>query len=656
MNKDTLSWKKEMVSLGLKYGLAILIVFFLGAALEYFYHVPLLRQENRGVFEISLDQVSAKGFERRQEGFVLVEDEGTLTVPLGGQYVEQFAYFFDYDHLLNAKAYVCYYNEYGQADPNQDLLVEDRNNKLADASYLSIRKKVDSIVLSIDKSELGEPGTREEAADVPLAITGLAVCNALVINGCRLAFFWLVSGLFAFFWLFRGYLARHVETGFLVVSLSVGAWAVFAFPANKVGFDEETHLYRAMGIASYPHGMNVNQEVFSLMVPNLDSWPDNQPGSLAEQRALREYRDAYGDYKTGQIHLEPVLPKGTIPAYLGQALVLKVCKGLGLPWGIMLMLGRLGNLLVYGALMYFAIKKTPAGKLIMVVIGLMPTSMFLACTYSYDPWVTGWIYLGCACLLREMLTPDQKITWKRYLFILLCFLLGCGAKAVYAPMVLIALLIPASKFQDKRQKYAMRAGILLLTAGLMASFVLPVLIAPKETGDTRGGATSEVGQMSYILGHFLGYLRILFKNILSAMPKMVFGRDIFSVQGHLADSPFTWFAMGLSGYVVVTDTRITSKEALKGGQKVWIFLMLGGCALLIWTSMYIAYTVPGQRVIAGVQGRYYLPILYLFYLLFNSRMVVARFKNMWYHTGILAASAGLLLASLWVTVFVPMCM
>ena len=233
MNKDTLSWKKEMVSLGLKYGLAILIVFFLGAALEYFYHVPLLRQENRGVFEISLDQVSAKGFERRQEGFVLVEDEGTLTVPLGGQYVEQFAYFFDYDHLLNAKAYVCYYNEYGQADPNQDLLVEDRNNKLADASYLSIRKKVDSIVLSIDKSELGEPGTREEAADVPLAITGLAVCNALVINGCRLAFFWLVSGLFAFFWLFRGYLARHVETGFLVVSLSVGAWAVFAFTAAE---------------------------------------------------------------------------------------------------------------------------------------------------------------------------------------------------------------------------------------------------------------------------------------------------------------------------------------------------------------------------------------------------------------------------------------
>ena len=95
---------------------------------------------------------------------------------------------------------------------------------------------------------------------------------------------------------------------------------------------------------------------------------------------------------------------------------------------------------------------------------------------------------------------------------------------------------------------------------------------------------------------------------------------------------------------------------MNGFQKLWIFLMLGASALLIWTSMYIAYTVPGQRIIAGVQGRYYLPILYLFYLLFNSRMVVARFKNMWYHTGILTASAVLLLATMWVTVLTPMCM
>lgn len=640
----------------LKYSLAVLLVVIVGIALEYFCQVSVLQSQYRGVTEVSPDAVVADGFERTDEGFLLTGDQGTLSIGFGGIYVDQFVYHFDYDHLLNAKAYVCYYNEYGEADSNQDLLIEDHNHKLADVSYLKIGKKVDSIVLTVEKAELGEPGTREEAANTPLTITGLEISNVPRINGYRLGFFWVILGLGAFFWLCRGYLGNHLEAGFLAVCLSVGALTICALPPNKVGFDEETHLYRAMGIASFPHGMNINQTVFSLMVPNLDAWPDNQPGSFQEQANLLNYLNEYGDYKTGEIHLEPVIPKGTIPAYLGQALILKVCKGFGVPWGIMLMLGRFGNLFVYAALMYFAIRKTPVGKVIMTVIGLMPTSIFLACTYSYDPWVTGWIYLGTACLLWEVLTPEKKITWGSYFGILACFLLGCSAKAVYAPMVLIALLLPSKKFTDKRQKLIMRAGILLLLAGLLSSFVLPVLIAPKDTGDIRGGATSEAGQMSYILGHFFGYLKILFVNIIQSMPKMLFGRDVFSVQGHLADSPFTWLAMGLAGYVVVTDTKITSPEALKGGQKLWIFLMLGGSALLVWTSMYIAYTVPGQLTIAGVQGRYYLPILYLFYLLFNSRLIIARFKNMWYHTGVLIASSGLLLATLWVTVIVPLCL
>ncbi len=648
--------KHNLSSQLMKYGLAILIVFFLGTAMEYFFHIPLLKSGRRGVTEISLEQASAEGFERTQEGFLLTEDRGTITIGLEGVYVEQFRYRFQFEHLLNAKVYVCYYNEYGEADPDQDLILSDRNHKRVSFSSVRIGKKVESIVLVIDRSELGEAGSREEASKFPLVITGMEIQNDLVINGYRLVFFWVLFGLMAYFWLFRGYLGKHPEAGFLAVCLGVGLLLIGSMPANKVGYDEETHLYRAMGIASYPKGMNINQTVFSLMIPNLDSWPENQPGSLAEQQMLLEYLNKNGDYKQGDIHLEPLIPKGAIPAYLGQALVLKVCKGFHIPWGFMLMAGRLGNLLVYSMLMYFAIRRTPVGKLVMAVIGLMPTSLFLACTYSYDPWVTGWIYLGSACFLRELLTPEEKITWKSYGFILLCFLLGCSPKAVYAPLVLILLLLPAKKFSDKRQKVMMRIGILLLLAALLASFILPVLIAPKDTGDARGGATSEAGQMSYILGHFFGYLKILFTNILRTMPKMLFGRDIFSLQGHLMESPFTWLAAGLAGFTVVTDTRITSPRSLNAWQRVWIFFMLGGSALLVWTSMYIAYTEPGRVEIAGVQGRYYLPILYLLYILFQSRSVVARFKNMWYHTGVLGVSAGLLLASVWVTVMVPLCL
>ena len=87
--------------------------------------------------------------------------------------------------------------------------------------------------------------------------------------------------------------------------------------------------------------------------------------------------------------------------YLPMALVMKLCKGFSLPWGIMFTLGKLGNLLVYGLLMYEAIKRTPVGKVMMSIIGLLPSSLFMACTYSYDPWVMGWLYLGAACFLKE---------------------------------------------------------------------------------------------------------------------------------------------------------------------------------------------------------------------------------------------------------------
>lgn len=640
----------------LKYGIAFLLVLVLGLGLEYFCNIPVLKKDNRGIWEISPDTVVAEGFTRTEEGFLLTEDKGKLILSLNGRYVDRFVYTFDYDYLLNLSAYVCYYNEYGEADPNQDLLIEDRNPRNVNASSLKIGKRVESIILSVDKALLGEPGSQEEETEKPLLITGFSVRNIPSFNWYRLGFFWVLLGLGAFFWLFRGYLGKHIEAGFLAVCLSVGILMIYALPANKIGYDEEVHLYRIMGIASFPKGMNINQTIFNFMIPNLDTWPENQPGSAMEQQEIRKYLNENSNYKTGEIHLKPEMPATAVPSYLGQALVLKLCKGFRVPWGIMFTLGRLGNLLIYAVLMYAAIKRTPVGKVIMAVIGLMPTSIFLACTYSYDPWVTGWIYLGTACLLREALTPEKKLSRASYAGMLLCFLLGCSAKAVYAPMVLTALMLPQEKFRDNRQKWLMRAGIVLLFIGLMASFILPVLFAPKDSGDVRGGATSEVGQMSYVLGHFFGYLQILFRNIFAALPKMTFGRDVFSVQGHLADSPFTWFAMVLAAYAVITDTKATSPKVLEPVQKLWIFLMLGASVLLVWTSMYIAYTVPGQRTIAGVQGRYYLPVLYLLYLLLNSRMVVARMKNMWYHTGVLAASAGLLLATLWVTVLTPLCM
>ena len=139
---------------------------------------------------------------------------------------------------------------------------------------------------------------------------------------------------------------------------------------------------RAMEIASFPWGMNLSPAAWNKMIPSLDDWPENQPGSLEEEQQIEEYFDTEGDYKNGTIHPDVTVPKGSVPAYLGQAVLLKIGKGLGLPLAALIRLGRLGNLLVYTAIMFFAIKKTPVGKAIMSAIGLLPTSVFMACILS----------------------------------------------------------------------------------------------------------------------------------------------------------------------------------------------------------------------------------------------------------------------------------
>ena len=52
-------------------------------------------------------------------------------------------------------------------------------------------------------------------------------------------------------------------------------------------------------------------------------------------------------------------------------------------------LGRFFNLLMFAALAYFAVRITPVGKNAMMVAGLLPMTLHLASSYSYDAGIMG---------------------------------------------------------------------------------------------------------------------------------------------------------------------------------------------------------------------------------------------------------------------------
>lgn len=629
-----------------RFVLAAVLVIILGIAAEFLrgFAMYTLPDEDRGRFPVAMDELVTEGFHRDARGLVFDGEKGFIHVPLNGRYVDKLRCAFDYNGLLNLKAYAGVYNIYGDLNIKDELDIIDRNVRAVQETYLKVGARVDYVNIVVERQELETEGL--PAIDfnaLPLVFTGFEAVNEPSVNWVSLMFFWVLFGLAAFFWLGRETVGRRPELGFLAAALSVGLLMTAALPANKVSWDEETHFSQSFWIANYKQISYISDSIFNEFIPSLDSWPFNQPQTREEQAALNAYLDASGDYENGPINWSADLKKTTAPGYVGSALFLFIGQLLHLPFSMLMRFGRLGNLLVYSALMFFAIRKTPVGKGILTFIGLMPTPMFLASVYSYDPTVTACICLSVACMLDLILTPDKKITWRQFAAMVFIFLFGCIIKAVYAPILLIALLIPKERFESRRQMLLMRGSLLAAVALPLLSFMLPVIIAPEATGDLRGGATSQVGQMAYILGQPLAYAAVLIKNIWRTFPSYVFGEISLGSFGHLAVVAESWVIYVGVFLVFLTNSQTATGLRLNGRQKLFMFLMAGAAAVLIWTALYISYTEPGNTYIDGVQGRYYIPFLFPLYLAFGTDKLWVRIKSWKYHAMVLAGSAGILM-------------
>lgn len=655
--KDGCQSRKKIV---IFYGVVLAFVLIAGFVMELFCGLPAVSRRRNSPDQtglIPMETITYEGFHEENGQLIFDGESGRIRIPLKGQYVDKFSYSYNYDGLLNLMARVGAYNEYGELRERDIVTMEDRNSKVLHNSYLKIGARADYVELYVSREGLFEQGLSYLDYDsMKLSFAGFKTVDSVGINIYRLCFFWCVFGIGAFLFWGRDILGRRMEIGFLVISISVGTLMSLSLPANKVSWDEEVHFAQSLWLANYKNPLQVSPTVFQEFSAGVDTWPYNQPGTMEEQQEFDNYLDSSGDYKNGEILWSTDLNKNTVTGYVGQALFLKTGQILHLPFSDLFKLGRLGNLFVYCIIMYLAIKKTPVGKGIMAFLGLMPEPMMLAGVYSYDPTVTAFMYLAFAYLLWAILTPDQKLGVKEYGVMLLAFFWGCRIKAVYAPLILMGLLIPAERFRSQKERKLMKCGFLLLFVLLMASFVLPVLIAPSATGDIRGDSTSEVGQMAYVLGQPFTYGRILIKNIWNTLPSYVIGEKSLGLMGHQGAFPYTWLIYVSSVAVILTGGQSSCGKRLSGKQKLWIFLLASVTVALVWTSMYIAFTTPGNTYIDGVQGRYYMPFLFLVWLVLNPQRLTVHLKNGDYYSLVLGLGSTILLTAYYTNVLSMFCL
>ena len=624
--------------------IAVAGAILLTVIIELCFHMKqlTLSPSDKGNREIALDNCTTENTHRRDDGNLLIhkDESATISFDVNG-YVDRLAISYETEGVLVQSILVNYVNMYGVTETK---IIDDVNPVYLDETVVNIRENVESVTLVVEEHEND------------ITIKSVSVRNTCVINWIRVAFFFLGLITFAMIFVWRKLIAEKIEIGFAIVAGAIGLAMVIAMPLVRVGFDEEAH-FRNSFVLSFESTTEENETLWNMLNTVDANHPEYRTASYEEYVAFRKYLNENALYENNGEDEFRLTARTTssMPtfAYVFMAFGINIARLFKMDFGNIYMFARLISLITYVITMFFAIKVLKKGKLLLATIGLMPTVMFLSSTISYDPVIIGFTALGLAFILNEFINDEEQITWKNYL--LGCGFLGYGslAKAIYAPMFLMGLFLPKTKFKDKKTRIIMKAGFVICFMVLMLTAILPLAMG-QDGGDDRGGDTSHMGQMSYIFSNIFGYAGLLFKSI----GKYLFD---FSVGASALDNMY-FFGKGM---FIVPLVMILAIVIMTQGEDGFNFktkyrLVMGGCIFisvaLIWTSMYMAFSPVGTEIaIYGVQGRYFIPLLFTGLSLLGTTKIKCSWKKDRFYPIILSLMAFVLCFELYSQIILNSC-
>lgn len=606
----------------LRWGIYLFIAVLIGLLGEVLYNFPV-EQQGDYVY-IPEAEVEMENFSLTEgNAFVSGGGAASLTFDFDKQYVDKLFYRFSYN---NVDAFSCQIQvrAYPDGENPVDKVIEDTNNYVLQSSTVNVRMTADRITISVPENSDS------------VTIRNIALNNTENVSLFRWAFVMLC----AFFSLMLLDLAVRkiqvkLEWLFLLAAGSIGILTISAMPAHKIGLDEEIHFGKAYFLAETVRGdttLEYPSGIGELISPTLSNWPMHLPQSEQEMKEEDAYRDKYADYQKQYDDVTWVEDSNytlelSVLSYFPSWLMLKIGMLLSLPFSMVYRMGRMGNLILYCVVVFFAIRHMKRGKRILLVMALTPTAMMSAMTYTYDASVNAFSFLGISYLLTEWLDRERPISYRNCAVFTAAFALASLPKAVYIPMILLALLFPREKFRSRREQLLFKGGILVVFVAVMSTFMFPVLVQPTSYGgDPRGGDTSVAEQLIHIFSHPWAYTKLLLSSIWKTFYDYTVGVEGIGRMGHLPLVNNVVPLVGLTVYTVLTDQREEEKAKPAFWQRVAVVLAVFCVLCLIWTALYLSFTPVGADQINGVQGRYYIPLTLLLLLAISPSAVKNRFS------------------------------
>ncbi len=518
----------------------------------------------------------------------------------------------DYDGYVNKL--IIDYNRNGEL--TQNITVDTGEQSVITRKIpLYLDRTVNNINKTVNSLEVTTQGRSD--------IVSVSVKNEPYINWMRvwavLAFLAAIDALV----IFRTVIARKAELGFAIIAAGVGIGMIIAMPLSRVGFDEESH-FRSVFILSFEGQTTEDGTLWDMLNVSDANHPAIYTGSYEEYNDLYDYLNEHANYYNIEDEEYRITPRSTSSfatfGYVFMSFGVNVARMCHMGFANIYILARIINLITYIVLMTFAIRILKKGKMVLAVLALMPTNMFLASTITYDVAVTGFISLGLAFIINGFTETEKPVSWKQLILGLAFMGYGCLPKAVYAPLLLLPLFYSADRFKDSKTKLLMK---LISAAGFViavSTAALPMLI--NGSGDPRGGNTDGGSQISFILNNMGTYAGLLCSSIINHLQQYTIGPLTLDNMYFLGIGRMTYILDVVLAYVIITHNH--EGYTLRKNARIGLGVTIAASTALVWTIMYVVFTEVGiTSVINGVQGRYFIPLLFAGSLLFTNK----HFKN-----------------------------
>ncbi len=404
---------------------------------------------------------------------------------------------------------------------------------------------------------------------------------------------------------------------FLVISLFFGVTSAFLLPI-LTGPDEGAHFW-----VSYSMFTKNSQIPKDLLVSAEDSVKEVNNGSyvndLFEKSANLQGDDfALNSFK--EVHINSVNDERQTSIFdithLPQAIGILIGRVIHPSVGFMVLFGRLANLAVYVAAIYFVIKHVRYGKLAIAFIALFPMMIQQAGSLSYDVMNTvaifAWIGLMINLSLQKRLLSRKQII----ILVTLAILLVLNKRSNIILFAILPFLSPnlycnpqvARKvIQWKRLAfdYIKRFRVLLFAIGALVAIGLLFLF-------DRYLGSHGIGTFKFIGVFFNTFFR----------PEVNGQLDSILTSGIVGNFAWLWYRLPawivflqlsvLALTLLGTKTSIIQKRFAVICGSIFVLSLLG-----ITIGMYFAWTLSpsvvgtGATYIQGMQGRYFTPLLIL---------------------------------------------